>query len=75
MLRSEKNVTINVRNEHGQLTSQLSVGEWTLARLPQLFMELSFVVHSGLIFDELIKGTMKSNRKLPNLNQQSYLHD
>lgn len=34
MLRSEKNVTINVRNEHGQLTSQLTVGEWTLARLP-----------------------------------------
>ncbi|XP_029695747.1 zeta-sarcoglycan-like isoform X2 [Takifugu rubripes] len=26
VLRSEKNVTINVRNEHGQLTSQLTVG-------------------------------------------------
>lgn len=63
MLRSEKNVTINVRNEHGQLTSQLSVGERTLARPPRLFMGLSFIVCSELTF-ELIKGTMKSNRSI-----------
>lgn len=35
MLRSEKNVTVNVRNDLGQVTSRLTVGEstWLVTRV------------------------------------------
>lgn len=65
MLRSEKNVTINVRNEQGQLTSQLTVGEWGLATPPWGLATPPWrrgyswdpgLLPTLLTFDALIKG-------------------
>lgn len=66
MLRSEKNVTVNVRNDLGQVTSRLTVGEstsgdpcdWLDRRLAPPSMEFPFSLNSGLIFDALIRQTM-----------------
>lgn len=42
-------MTVNVRNEHGQVTSLLAVGEST---------EFSFIFKTGLFCDALIKKTV-----------------
>lgn len=51
VLRSEKNVTLNVRNERGQLTGQLTVGEVPLPVTVHSHLEgqvsVEEVIHHG----------------------------